>query len=342
MLSAIRKEIIDRENELSEPVETIYFGGGTPSLLTSSEFKGILETIYGAYEVVPSAEITIEANPDDITSAELIRDWIELGINRLSLGVQSFNENDLRWMNRAHSVDQALLALETISDSDLKNVTMDLIYGLPDSNLNEWEAQIDRFLSFNIPHLSAYCLTVEQRTSLNKWVQEKRISLPDDEMQAKQFELLVEKLERSGFEQYEISNFAKPGFRSRHNTAYWEGSSYLGIGPSAHSFTGDQRRWNVSNNTIYIKEIAEGGVYWDSERLNAKDRFNELLMTGLRRIEGVRLIDLIRISPLPGDFDSIIGSFIEQGWLTRDEGSIRLTRQGRLRADHIASSLFMV
>jgi oxygen-independent coproporphyrinogen III oxidase len=340
MVDALIKELEHRSAELQDPVSTIYFGGGTPSLLTPVELSSILNTIHSIYSIEKQPEITLEANPDDISSTQVIIDWMNSGVNRISLGVQSFKDEDLKWMNRAHDVNEVYSAFEFITQSGIKNTTLDLIYGLPNTNVKEWENQIDRFLSFNIPHLSAYCLTVENKTSLSKWVKENRILMPDDELQALHFETLVSKLEAAGYEQYEISNFAKEGFRSKHNTSYWEGKMYLGIGPSAHSFNGAQRRWNVSNNTAYIRGIEEQKDYWETEVLSAKDRFNELLMTGLRRSEGVQLCDLEDVMNFPDDFDKGIENFTNLGWLVRNNGVLSLSKQGKLRADHIASSLF--
>ncbi len=344
MIRSLIKEIRERKDEISEPVRTIYFGGGTPGLLDSDELNAIISAIRENYAVDDNIELTLETNPDDYSDELKVRSWKEAGVNRLSIGIQSFREKDLKWMNRAHSVEESFQALDLARSLGIENITVDLIYGLPDMDLDEWEHQLDQFLELEIPHLSAYCLTVEQKTALNKMVEDRILSPANEEMQAEHFKLLVEKLSKAGYEQYEISNFSKSGWRSRHNSAYWSGEMYLGIGPSAHSFDGKQRRWNVANNQLYIKALENKEEYFDFEELTAKERFNEFLLTGLRRVEGVSLDELFKIASPGSDFNSNLEKFTQLGWIGPEnpENQIQLTFEGKLRADYIASELFIV
>lgn len=344
MIDTIISEIEARKGDLVEPVRTIYFGGGTPGLLETTELQGILRAIRQNYSVEADVEVTLETNPDDYRDEDKVRSWKDAGVNRLSIGIQSFREKDLKWMNRAHDVEDTWRALSLAKLLGINNITVDLIYGLPDMDIDEWEEQLDQFLELDIPHLSAYCLTVEQRTALDKWVANKELIPANEETQAAQFKLLVKKLADSGYEQYEISNFSKEGWRSRHNSAYWSGEKYLGIGPSAHSFDGNIRRWNIANNQIYMQAIEEGEAYSELEELSLKDRFNEVLLTGLRRVEGVNLEELLSIIHPDKQFYSKLETFKSFGWIETEESTsfIRLTFEGKLRADHIASELFIV
>lgn len=341
-LTALLKEIEWQRDYLSgQTVETIYFGGGTPSLLSSGELDSILNSLQRHFPVAAGAEITLESNPDDI-GAERVEEWKQLGINRLSLGIQSFFEEDLQWMNRAHSADQAKRSMEIIL-SRISNVTVDLIYGGPTLPDAHWIRNIETVVDFGVPHVSCYALTVEPKTALSVLIEKKRKQDVDTDDQARQFQLLMERLEAAGYEHYEISNFAKPGYRSRHNSSYWSGAHYLGLGPSAHSFNGVSRQWNVANNALYIKSIEMGSLQMEKEVLSEKDRFNEYIMTSLRTMEGVDM------GKVRADFGEEVATELEKqlvdivsfGQAERSDRGWRLTRAGRLLADGIAAGLFL-
>lgn len=342
MIAAMKKEIEVRADYLGQqPVQTIYFGGGTPSLLTKEEIQGLLAVINQRFDVTPDAEVTLEANPDDCTESNL-RDWKELGVNRLSIGVQSFKKFDLEWMNRAHTVEEATRCVQLAQNTGFANITVDLMYGLPGLTESEWRSHVQTVIDWGVPHVSSYCLTVEERTGLSHKVANGDLHVPDDETQSRHFEILLETLEANGIMQYEISNFGKPGFESRHNTNYWKGVWYLGIGPSAHSFNGTSRSWNVANNSRYMSLIDHGSPSFAEEVLEPKDRFNELLLTGLRMTQGVSLDQLKAVAELPKTFMTQVDDFESAGWMTHTEDRLKLTREGRLRADYIASELFII
>ncbi|MDA9015789.1 radical SAM family heme chaperone HemW [Flavobacteriaceae bacterium] len=286
---AMKKEMTLRLKELDLPIESIYFGGGSPSLLDPLTISDLLGTIKSVYELKSTVEVTLEVNPDDVTETYLV-DLKKAGINRLSLGVQSFLDHDLRLMNRAHQSSQALDALKLISKI-FTNFSVDLIYGMPYSSLTDWEQNLDIALSYNPPHISSYALTVEEKTVLYHQVKKNEVILLPEEAVEEQYHFMVQKLEQLGYVNYEFSNFGKPNFFSVNNQNYWKGKPYLGIGPSAHSFDGKHiRRWNVSNNQLYLKSIKEGQLPFEEEQLTQKDRYNEYLMTGLRTINGVSLL----------------------------------------------------
>jgi oxygen-independent coproporphyrinogen III oxidase len=344
LIAALLKEIDFQRNYLvNEPVETIYFGGGTPSLLSVAELKSILERLKDHFTVSPAAEITIEANPDDIAEA-VLNQWKQLGINRLSLGVQSFFEDDLQWMNRAHNAEQAKKGLQLASQY-FNNITIDLIYGTPSLTDEKWKQNVDQVLSFNIPHISCYALTVEPKTPLNKMIREGKTENINPDKQSEQFLLLMQWMEAAGYEHYEISNFAKPGFRSRHNSSYWQGKKYLGIGPSAHSFDGKSRQWNIANNTIYFQSLKANTLSFEKETLTEAQKMNEYIMISLRTKEG---LDLSAIEQNFGKEKReellITGKkYIQSGKLVlSNDRHLVLTRQGKLLADGIASDLFIV
>ena len=292
----LRREAIEKNgnSELAvlssaeEKIETIYFGGGTPSLLSPDEIFSIISAIKINYQVVPGAEVTLEANPDDIHSEKLVV-WKNSGINRLSIGIQSFIERDLKWMNRAHNVEQAINSINLSLDAGFENFSIDLIFGTPGLTDQEWKKNIQTVIDLNVPHVSAYALTVEPKTALEKMIELKKKENVNNEVQAKQFLILMEMMRRAGYEHYEISNFAKPGFRSRHNSSYWQGEKYIGIGPSAHSFNGNERSWNVANNQIYIKSLEQNQIESEKEILTSAQKLNEYVMTSLRTIEGMNL-----------------------------------------------------
>ena len=270
MVKSIAKEIVSRKGEASSPLLSIYFGGGTPSLLTAKELSFLLNTIHQHYTVDNCAEITLEANPEDV-SFESLREWQEAGVNRLSVGLQSFKPSDLEWMNRGHSAAQTIKCIENASTGGFKDISIDLMYGLPGLTIKEWASHLEQVVYSNITHVSAYCLTVEKGTKLEREVKKGRRIVPEDDIIEQQYKLLVSKLKSAGFEQYEVSNFARHNKYSKHNSAYWKGISYIGVGPSAHSFRVGYRRWNVSNNTRYIKNIKDLSPFHDDEFLCDKD-----------------------------------------------------------------------
>lgn len=324
-----------------QEVDSVYFGGGTPSLLVEEELHALLETVRTITQIRAGAEITLEANPDDITE-DRVRAWQQMGVNRLSIGIQSFREEDLRWMNRAHSVSDARACVALAKRAGINDLTVDLMYGLPGLSEQEWEAHIRQVIEMGVNHVSAYCLTVEERTVLNHWVQRGTIQPASEQQQAEQFIILTDTLTHHGFEHYEISNFAKPGYRAKHNSAYWKGKPYLGIGPSAHSFNGTSRQWNIRNNKVYIDRIKNGRQWFEEEVLSPYDVFNELILTGLRTSEGVELSALERIAPISDAFRETVSDAVEQGWMQKSQTHLILTRDGRLQADRIASDLFQI
>jgi len=343
MVLAIAKEIAMRKNEFAnDMVETIYFGGGTPSVLTNAEIQFLIDAVYSHYDVAASPEITLEANPDDL-SAERIIQLSESPVNRLSIGIQSFFEDDLKMMNRAHNATEAEACLvEAVKY--FNNISIDLIYGVPGMTNERWMHNVNKALSFGAPHISSYALTVEPKTALDKFVKKGVIAQPSDEAAQEHFLLLVDTLEANGFVHYELSNFGKEGFFSRNNTAYWIGKKYVGVGPSAHSYDGIHRSWNIANNALYLKGIEENTLPTETEKLTPADRYNEYVMTGLRTIWGVsvqRVHD--ELGKLFSDYlMKESAKFIAQGLLTNDNGIIKTTREGKFLADGIASDLFFI
>jgi len=338
LLEAMAKELELRAAEIEGEVGTIYFGGGTPSLLEIGEVQRILTDIRTRVQVAADAEVTLEANPDDITEERLAA-WKALGITRLSLGTQSFREERLRTMGRAHTAEQALRSIALIGKAGFASWTIDLIYGLPGMDLAEWDQQLTIALDHGMPHLSAYCLTVEPRTALAHHVKKGLVTMPGDDAQSAQFDRLMERMEQAGLVHYEISNFGLPGHFSRHNTSYWEGVPYLGIGPSAHSYDRRTRRWNVANNARYIAAISAQEVFWESELLTPAQRTNELLMTGLRTIAGVPM-DLLEMNALELN-RTAADRHMERGHLLVRDGRLVLSKAGRHFADRIAADLFV-
>ncbi len=338
VLNAMVLELELRKNEVDGTVSTIYFGGGTPSLLDPTWIASTIKKCRALFNVTNDAEITLETNPDDITEERLAQ-WLSAGITRMSMGTQSFREDRLKFMGRAHTATDAMRGIELISSAGFASWTIDLIYGLPQMDLKEWNEQLNIALDHGMPHLSAYCLTVEPRTVLAHQVQEGTIKIPDDDAQSAQFEWLMERMEGAGLDHYEISNFGKPGHWSRHNTSYWNGVPYLGIGPSAHSFNGTERRWNVANNAQYLNAINEGSMFWESEMLTTAQRTNELLMTGLRTSSGV---DRTKLEKDPFTINSsAINNHVSKGHLLVTAERLVLSKAGRHFADRIASDLFV-
>jgi oxygen-independent coproporphyrinogen-3 oxidase len=339
---ALLKEIELRRTYLAnEPIETIYFGGGTPSLLPLPAIRDILNSIYRNFSISPDPEVSLESNPDDMTRSNL-KSWKESGINRLSIGVQSFFKDDLVWMNRAHNAQQAIEALENVITAGFENFSLDLIYGLPELTDEKWNENLGRAISLNPSHISCYALTVEPKTALYKMIQMKKTADVQPEKQARQFLTGIRLLEAAGFEHYEISSFSKPGRRSRHNSSYWHSKKYLGLGPAAHSFDGASRQWNISNNAIYIKSLREGKLNMESENLLPRDLLNEYIMTSLRTMEG---LDLQKVSKQFGyekslSLENSARKYIESEKIERKKEKLVLTNSGKLFADGIASSLF--
>lgn len=340
--AALLKEIEGRVNYLDqETVETIYFGGGTPSRMPDAVIRNILDSLYGHYRIIPDPEITLESNPDDMMPERLAA-WKDMGINRLSIGVQSFFSEDLVWMNRAHSAEQAIQAVEQTIKTGFNQFSLDLIYGTPGLTDKKWKKNLETAISFNTPHLSCYALTVEPKTALYKMIRMKKSADIQPEKQAAQFLTGIDILESAGYEHYEISSFARPGNRSRHNSAYWQSRKYLGLGPSAHSFNGSSRQWNVSNNALYIKSLMSGGLHFESEKLRPKDMLNEYIMTSLRTKEG---LDLRYVADHFGEEMGKkleIGSavYIRSDQMEKHQSRLVLTKNGKLFADGIAAALF--
>ena len=344
-LTALKKEISLQTDFISsdEVIETIYFGGGTPSLLSSAELSNIIETLQQKFTISSDAEITIEANPDDITTA-VVKEWMQSGINRLSLGVQSFFDEELTWMNRAHNATHANKSIDDILSAGITDFSVDIIFGSPLLSDAILEQNINIIINKNIPHISCYALTVESKTALQKFIETKKTNPIDVEKQASQFLLIMDKLIDAGYEHYEISNYAKPGMRSKHNSSYWQGKSYYGFGPSAHSFNGKNiRRWNVSNNAIYIKQLAENTIPSEEELLTKTQEINEYIMTALRTTKGIQTAFFAERF---GDENSkLLLKHCNQYVLTgkirvNDNFEISLTREGKLFADGIAADLF--
>lgn len=338
MVAALVKEIELQKNYLdNEMIETIYFGGGTPSLLNIEDLIMIIEKIKNTFQVAAGAEKTLEANPDDITVVKL-NAWKETGINRLSIGVQSFFDDDLKWMNRAHRSQQAIENLQ-LAKKYFDNITIDLIYGIPGLTNEKWKQNVDKAIGLNISHLSCYALTVEQKTPLDKMIRKHKKENINPDKQSEQFLLLMQWLEDAVYEHYEISNFSKPGYRSQHNSSYWQGKKYLGIGPSAHSFDDKSRQWNVSNNQKYIESIEKANLPFEKEILTDAQKLNEYIMTSLRTMEG---LDLEKISEAASYKLQAAGKkYIDSGLMQLKDQHLILTREGKLLADGIAAALFI-
>lgn len=343
LVNMLCKEMVLRKNELpGNLIETIYFGGGTPSLLSAEELKRIFDTLYSNFQVADDIEITLEANPDDLT-----REKLEVlkasGVNRLSIGVQSFFEEDLKLMNRAHNSREALESIQMAKEY-FDNISIDLIYGIPGMTDDRWRENLGTALDLNLPHLSCYALTVEPNTALKKFIETGTISPVDDKAAKAHFEILTETLENAGFVHYEFSNFGKPGFFSRNNTAYWFGKPYLGIGPSAHSFDGNSRKWNVSNNSLYIKALQKGEIPMEDEKLSEIDKYNEYVMTRLRTMWGIS----------PDEVEEKFGlkhkkylmeqaiPYLEKELMIMKNGNLHISEKGKFLGDGISSDLFFI
>ncbi|MFC4738744.1 radical SAM family heme chaperone HemW [Flavobacterium ponti] len=343
MIFALAKEIAMRKNEAeNETIETIYFGGGTPSILSIENIRLLIDEVYKNYKVLENPEITVEANPDDLTEERLI-ELSKNQVNRLSIGIQSFFEDNLKMMNRAHNADEASKCLE-IATKYFDNISLDLIYGIPGMSNEKWKQNIEKALSFNIPHISSYALTVEPKTALDTFIKKGIVKEPDDEVAQEHFHILVETLEKNGFIHYELSNFGKENYFSKNNSSYWLGKKYIGIGPSSHSYDGTSRSWNIANNALYIKSIQENKLPLTSEKLTKEDSYNEYIMTGLRTIWGV---SLERIESEFGQeslnyLNKQSQRFINDNLLEIENNILKTTKKGKFLCDGIASDLFLV
>ncbi len=343
MLGAMMQEISMQKSFLdSEIIETIYFGGGTPSLLSGDEVNQIIDTIRFNFSVSAEPEITLEANPDDL-SLQKIKELRNTPVKRFSIGIQSFYDEDLKWMNRAHNAKEADFSVKALQDAGFENITLDLIYGYPLLTDEKWKSNIRTVLELQVPHISCYSMTVEPQTALASFINKGKQKGMDEAQSAGQFVYLMEELATNGFEHYEISNFAKPGKYSRHNTNYWKGVKYLGIGPSAHSFDGQNRQWNLSNNMGYLTALAKKEIPADKEILSARDKLNEYIMTSLRTMWGMSLEHIAENfgNDLSNQVKEEAAPFFENEWLKINENTIYLTTNGKLYADHIASELFI-
>lgn len=342
LLQALLVEIERQKDYLSgEELESIYLGGGTPSLLSVKELDLLFDQIQRFHKIAHQAEITLEANPDDL-SRDQLKILRKTPINRLSIGIQSFLEEDLRFMNRAHSAVEAEACIDLALEQGFTALTVDLIYGTPTLSHAQWEQNLQKVFQKPIQHLSCYCLTVEPKTALDHFVKTGKAKAVDEEQAALQFERLIETSKAAGFEQYEISNFARDGYYAVHNSNYWKGKKYLGIGPSAHSFNGESRQWNIANNAQYIRSIQAGESSFEVEELSLDQRYNEYVMTGLRTIWGC---EITKINQLSADyaqhFKEMAQPFIQAGNMEENGGNYRLAEAGRLLADHIAMELFI-
>ncbi|AVR45198.1 coproporphyrinogen III oxidase [Christiangramia fulva] len=342
LVEMLCRELELRKDELKSNIETIYFGGGTPSLLNSEELEKIFRTISDSFEVLENAEITLEANPDDL-SEEVLKMLAQSPVNRLSIGVQSFFEADLQLMNRAHNAEEALKSLQ-LAKKYFDNISIDLIYGIPGLTNKNWKKNLQIALDLEIPHISSYALTVEPKTALEKFIEKGKVTPVSDETYREQFDILVETLTSSGFEHYEFSNFGKPGFHSRNNMAYWMGKAYLGIGPSAHSFDGKQRKWNVSNNTLYIKALEKSELPLTTEELSVTDRYNEFVMTRFRTKFGVSAKDIEELfgKKYAEYFLKETERFLRDGLLEKKDSHFHITKKGKFLSDGIAADLFYI
>lgn len=341
MVYAIGIEARLRRRYLIEKVHTVYIGGGTPSLLPAVSLRTLLAKMHENFIIAPDAEITLEANPDDINIDNLLS-WKSLGINRLSIGVQSFFEPDLVWMNRAHNAQQALRCIQLAKKAGLHNLSIDLIYGTPTLSDTQWKQNIEKAVELGVPHLSCYALTVEPKTALHHLITTKKVADVSEEKQSIQFEILTKCLREAGYEHYEISNFAKPDFQSKHNSSYWQGKPYIGLGPSAHSFNGVSRQWNVANNALYMASIQKGEVPFEIEYLTQQQQLNEYIMTSLRTMQGTSLSYIANIWS-DAEATSIVKEakkHIVRGNINYINNHLTLTRKGKLLADGIAAELF--
>lgn len=343
MVNAINQELFLRKDYLeTEKVETIYFGGGTPSLLSKDEISDILSTIHENFQVKDNSEVTLEANPDDLSHKKLEKMY-DCGINRLSIGVQSFDTEVLKSLNRAHNAEEAASCLIKAQKVGFQNISIDLIYGIPGRSNDQWIKDLDQATFYSPQHISAYGLTIEPHTIFGKWSNEGKFPKLDDDQSAQQFEIMLDHLRKAGFEQYEISNFSIPGFHSKHNSSYWQQKKYLGVGPSAHSYNGESRQFNINKNALYIKRINNGTIPATKESLSATDQVNEYLMTTLRTKWGSDITELRKkydINLIERQ-SSYISDLRSRGYLQIKKDHLILTDKGKLLADKISADLFV-
>lgn len=341
-LAALKEEIFLRKNYLEEDVESIYLGGGTPSLFQISEVVSILDEIRKYFALARDVEITLEANPDDLDPG-ILQEYLNIGINRLSIGVQSFFDDDLEYLNRIHSGQRAEEAVRQAKDAGFSNLSVDLIYGIPTLTLEKWQQNLEKVFSLDVPHISAYSLTVEPKTALDLLIRKKIMPAPEEEQGLEHFRILLRMMKDQGFQHYEISNFSKKGYYSRHNSLYWKGIPYLGLGPSAHSFNGETRQWNIANLVQYIDQVTRNESFYESETLTPVQKYNEYVMVSLRTMWGC---DAGKIrnefgNEAASSFTANISRYLESGDVIEKKGVYYLTDKGKLFADGIASDLFL-
>ena len=344
MLKSIKKEILMRQSYLNgAKISSIYFGGGTPSILNKGEIQSLIHTIHNNFKIDIDAEITLECNPDDLDKKKLL-ELKEIGINRLSIGIQSFDDADLKFMNRSHNAMEALSCIQFAKETGFENITIDLIYGLPKQTNEKWKKNLEQMLTLDIQHFSAYSLTVEPKTKLKHQIDKKLVTPLDDKITVEHFNTLLEIATENKFVHYEISNFGKEGFFSNHNSAYWKNKHYLGVGPSAHSFNGSSRQWNVASNRQYIEKLNEDETYFEVEQLSNAQQYNEYIFTALRTIWGVELyyIDNQFGEEALNYFKKQIINWENKGKIKQKKGTYTLSKEGKLYADAIASDLFIV
>lgn len=345
MLDAMKKEILLRKDELqNKNLQSLYFGGGTPSVLSADEIKSLIDEVLKHFNFNNDIEITLEANPDDLSS-QFLKGLASSPVNRLSIGTQSFFDEDLKLMNRAHNASEAEGSIKRAQDFGFENLSIDLIYGSPTSNLEIWKENLSKTIALEVPHTSSYALTVEPKTALENWISKGKVSNPKEEEQNREFYYMIDFLKDHGFNHYEVSNFAKEGFYSRHNSAYWKYQEYLGIGPSAHSYNGnDVRSWNVANNQQYIKKLNSNILAKETEILSQQDQFNEMIMIGLRTIWGVDLTSLNQKFPpnILDKFNKEIQHKIGEGILKIEDKYLKIPEKHWFMADGIASDLFII
>ncbi len=344
MVEAIARELKLQQTYLgTEPINTIYFGGGTPSLLSEEELNLLLEKMHQLFPVSEGAEITLEANPDDL-KADKLKMMRQVGINRLSIGIQSFHEPHLRYLNRAHNATEAQNCVKLAQDQSFDNISIDLIYAIPAEDHQIWRSDMAQAMDLRPQHISSYCLTIEDKTAFGNWLRKGKINEVEEDFAAEQFEMLLETLQRKGYEQYEISNFCLPKYESRHNSNYWRKEKYLGVGPGAHSYNGPSRQYNVSNNSLYLKSLAEDKIPAELDVLQPHDQVNEYIMTGLRTKWG---IDLQKINQKYGydlyqQHQAYLDRLQQEEKISMQGQQLILTNQGKLLADRIASDLFLL
>ncbi|MEO6191131.1 MAG: radical SAM family heme chaperone HemW [Saprospiraceae bacterium] len=341
LIQSLLSEIKQRANEINDGlVKSIYFGGGTPSVMSENELGQILNQIRKYYNIASEVEITLESNPDDLNSSYL-KGLSYSEINRLSIGIQSFEDKELVWMNRAHDSAQSHHAIQASLEAGFNNISCDLIYGIPISSHEIWHNNISHLINYNIPHISCYALSVEEKTKLYSDIKLNKTLAPDDQFTIEQMQILFDRMDKNNYEAYELSSYCKNGYRSKHNSSYWQNKSYLGFGPSAHSFHNNRRRWNVANNNIYIQSINSLIPYFEEETLSHRDRYNEYVMLNLRRIEGIdlKLIQL-EFNEYFNNCKSILQEYYKNKYLILEGNKYRLSNKGKIICDQIIRNLF--